>query len=1134
MKFFTKNTKTYFIVLLLAIFNYGTIGSIYASNGKISNTYENTITQIESTKISVNMVNKPLKDIMVNICENSSIKYTVEKGVNIKSNKRYSLTIKDVTVKDALSELFLNTPYDYTVNDNGLIVIINKHTVPIIQNNERITVNGTVVNNKGKAIVGATILVKNSNAGAISDDKGQFIINTTVGTTLEVSFIGYKDINHIVTSKDNTLVITMEQDALEVEEVIVTGLFTRDKESFSGAAKTMTKTDLQRVSNGNLFQSLKNLDPSLNIPDNLEFGSDPNQMPSMQLRGTSTFPIDENDLRSQYENDPNSPLFILDGFETTAQRIFDLDVNRVMTVTILKDAAAKAIYGSKAANGVVVIETKKVSGGGILVSYKGSLDITAPDLTSYNLTDALQKLQVELEGGVYESSSLSTQQSLQRQYNARMNAALAGVDTDWLSKPLTTGIGTKHSLSVEMADEKIQVIGDFSYYNNDGVMIGSGRSTINGSLMASYRLSDKLLFRNSMSIASNNATDSPYGDFSEYAEVNPYYTPYDEYGNIVRNLDTSVHDGVANPLYNSTINTSLKSSYLQFTNNFYIEYQVLSGLKLIGRVGVDTRRDDSDRFYPASHTKFNDYPDEDIFRKGSYEASNGKYFNISSDVILQYSKIFGKHLLTGNFAYSVSEKEDSQYWYNAEGFPSDYMNDITYALQYAENTTPSGTESIVRDMGITALVGYAYDDKYMADLTIRQNASSQFGTNKRWGTFWSLGAAWNIHKENGMSAFNLLKLRGSIGTTGSQNFSSYQAITTYKYYTDASYGGMLGAYIMRLANEDLAWQSKLDYNVGLDVQFKGLSATFDYYRSYTNSLITDLSLAPSTGYDTVKENVGKILNTGFEASLSYRLYSGRNGFFNITASAVTNDNEILELSDAMRAYNARQDELANSSLEGGRSEPVLRYVTGGSLNSIWGVKSLGINPANGLEIYEKLDGSTTYTWDPADQQILGNTIERIRGNIGFNGEYKNIGFGLGLRFTEGADYYNSTLVAKVENADITKNVDIRLLEGRWSENNTDAPYKRLSPYNDAEGNYILIPATKSTSRFVQLRNELDISYLNVYYDFSKMKFVERAGLNRLRLTLNMNDIYKFSSIEVERGTAYPFARTISLSLTAEF
>lgn len=1086
-----------------------------------------TRVNFQDQTFSLHLKNATIKEILFEIQKKTKCSFMFsEKELN--QIRKSSFEVTNSTVEDCLTGLLKGTPYVYRITGNA--ISIYKPELPQQQGEEKLKVRGKVVDARKNPIAGATVLISGTTVGVASDANGHFALEVSPGESLEISFLGMESQKIEVSRSTDQLVVTLYEEVQAMEEVVVTGMFTRKAESFTGSAKTIQGSALQRVGNGNLFQSLRNLDPSLNIMENMEFGSDPNKLPTIQLRGASSFPIESStDLRSNYQDDPNQPLFILDGFEAHVTRIFDLDMNRIQSITILKDAAAKAIYGSKAANGVVVVETKKPLSGELRVNYRGSVDITAPDLSSYNLADAFEKLEIERIAGEYSSSHLPKLLELQQLYNERMKAVSEGLNTNWLSKPLHTGVGTKHALSFEIGSRDLQTILDISYNKTAGVMIGSSRETLAGNINLSYRMNEKFLFRNIMSITSNTAKDSPYGSFQEYAYMNPYFSPYDEAGEITKDN--------GNPLYNATLNTKLTSGYLEFSNNFYVEYGILPNLKTIARIGVTTQRDEAERFYPANHTRFTDYDEEKFLRRGSYQQNRGKYTNLSGDLTLQYSKQIRKHFFIANFALNVSKKNSEEVVHYAEGFPSDRMDDITFALQYAENKKPYGSESKIHDIGFVGVLGYTYDDRFLLDFTIRENASSQFGNNNRWGTFWSTGIGWNIHNENWIQNadwFKQFKLRASVGTSGSQAFSSYQSMTTYKYYTDVSYAGMLGAYIMRLANNDLRWQQKLDYNAGFDARLWNFSLTFDYYQAFTNNLITDLSLPTSTGYSSVKENIGKIKNQGIDLSLTYNVFSNSKGFLNLTASVTTNRNKILKLSDAMRAYNEQQDQLLTSKLGGGRSKPILRYVEGGSLTSIWAVPSLGINPENGKEIYVKPDGTTTYDWKPEYQQIVGNSQEKVRGTFGLNGEYQGVGMSMVFRFLTGCDYYNQTLVDKVENVDLKGNVDKRVLYGRWSENNKNAPFKTLEPYIDADGNTISAPRTEPTSRFVNKRNELDIASLNVYYDMRDRKWLTRAGFRRLKISYNMNDIYKFSSIKMERGTAYPFARTMSISLSAEF
>ena len=1090
---------------------------------------ETNIIQQDTKQISLSIQNKELSYILSQIKKQTGLKFGFDQDCKSAKREIFSISVQNVNIESALTTLFNHSEYKYELNGN-FILVKSRYSKDYQQTVQAGTLQGKVTDDQGEPIPGATVLLKGTTKGTTTDIDGLYTLNvpTMKNPVLVYSFIGMKSVEKRFSGQESMNVV-LHSASEQMDEVVVTGIFTRKAESFTGSARTISADDLQRVGNGNIFQSLKNLDPSLNIMDNMEFGSDPNKLPSMQLRGTSTFPIDETSLKSQYQDDPNQPLFILDGFEVSATRIFDLDMNRVQSLTILKDASAKAIYGSKAANGVIVVETKKPLSGNFRVTYRGNLDVTAPDLSSYNLTNALEKLEVEKTAGLYDSAFLPSLQQNIDLYNQRMKLALEGLNTDWLSKPLHTGVGTKHSLSFEMGNDKINMIADFSYNKVTGVMKGSERNTLSGTLNASYRLNNRFLFRDVMSITYNKAEDSPYGSFNEFAMMNPYISPYDEKGNI------TPENG--NPLYNGTINTKFTSDYLDFSNNFYVEYTILEGLKAVGRLGITTQRNASDRFFPANHTRFESFSENDIMRKGSYKQDNGRRSMLSGDLSLQYSKQIGKHFLMSNFAYSMSENKNHSVGVVAEGFPSDRMDDISFALQYAESSKPSGSERIIRDLGIVGVLGYTYDDRFLLDFTLRENASSQFGSNNRWGSFWSLGVGYNLHNEKwakNLDWMEQLKLRASIGTTGSQSFASYQSLATYSYYSDKIYAGMLGSYMLRLANEDLKWQEKVDYNIGFDSRIAGLTLTFDYYISETDNLITDLSLPTSVGWTSVKENIGKVRNTGIDVTANYRLFSNKDGYLNLSASLSTNKNKILELSDAMRAYNKRQDELVSSRVDGGRSKPVLKYVEGGSMNSIWAVPSLGINPQNGKEIYVTQDGSTSYSWNASDQRIVGNSQPKYRGTFGFNGEYKGFGLGCVFRYLGGCEYYNQTLVDKVENADLSKNVDKRVLYGRWSETNRNAPFKSLAPYNDENGNYVANPKTEPTSRFVQDRRELTLASINAYYDMRNKKWMRAINMERLKFSFNMNDVCTISTIKAERGSYYPFARTMSFSLSAEF
>ena len=1097
---------------------------------------ENSYTQ---QKVTILFKDAAIEEV-IKAVEAQSGYVVVYNNTLLKTVKRVTVTLRDVNAVEALNEALKGSGlYCKLVED--FLVIAKEEMKVAPQDDKGRKIEGKVTDKDKLPLPGVTVLVKGTKLGVVTDTAGKFQLTLPLEkeVTLQFSFIGMKA--QEVKIKDyKPLLIVLEEEATEVEEVVVNGIFQRKAGSFTGSALTMKGEDLKRVSNSNVFASLKNLDPSLMIFDNLEFGSDPNKMPTMALRGKTAFDLgsDDIDLKGSYSNDPNAPLFILDGFEASVQKIADLDMNRVESLTILKDASAKAIYGSKAANGVIVIETKKNTESSLRISYSGSVEIQAPDLSSYNLTNAAEKLEIEKDAGLYYDKNLSTLFNLQKDYNKKLAAVVSGIDTDWLSKPLRNGVGTKHGISFEMGNERLNLIVGFSYNNVQGTMKGSDRTNYEGSVSISYRYKG-LNFRDNLTITSNVANDSPYGAFSEYAVLNPYLSPYDEKGNLVRNA--SIIPGAdnfePNPLYNASLNTKLQSKYIDVTNNLSVEWMIVMGWKVTGRFGITEKRVRADEFYPANHLKFRSYSGEDLFRKGSYQMNEGEEKRLSGDVNMQFSQQFGdKHYVFANAGFTLSEAYYEELIYQAEGFPHDRMNDMMFARQYVKDTKPTGRESTIRDIAVLFAGNYAYDDRFLVDGSFRTSASSQYGKNNRWGQFWSVGVGWNMHNEVWLkdSKIQQLKLRGSVGYTGAQSSEAYASLATYEYDLERVYMGFLGAKLKAMRNENLKWKEKFDYNVGLDFNIGRLfSMKFDYYIGKTKNNLLDFDIPTYTGFKTVKENVGDVENKGFDLRLSITPWNmpRERAYFTITTAISRNKNKITGVSTAMKNYNEKQDEKANSKFY---NRPVQKYYDGVSLDAIWAVRSLGIDPTNGQEIYLDKNGNRTYTYRVSDQVVCGDKLPDFQGTAGFMFSYKGIELNATFRFQYGAQMYNQTLVDKVENASLKGNVDKRVYDGRWRNPGDLKPYKTLGNQWVAEESEYKDEKTQATSRFVQDRNELSLSSLRLGYDFWKHNFIKKVAMERLRVEFYMNDVFMLSSIKTERGTSYPFARSFNFAIQATF
>ena len=1079
----------------------------------------------EKTKVTLSRKAVTLNEVITEMKKQTSYDFFYSTELS-ELKQTFDIDVKDKEVRQVLDEILPPLGLEYAVQQN-LIIIREKLDKSA---SKTMSVKGRVFDSQGASLPGVTVVVKGTTLGTSTDTEGRFELDLPAQDNLRLlfSFIGMET-QEVAYSEQEELRVVMREDVKEMEEVVVTGMFDRRAESFTGSAVTVTQEQLRAVGNTNVIQSLRNLDPSFRIAENLEIGSNPNAMPEIQLRGQSGFP----DLRGEYATNPNQPLFIVDGFEADLTKVIDMDMNRIASVTLLKDAAAKAIYGSKAANGVVVIETKRPEPGELRVTYTGTVTVNLPDMSSYELCNSTEKLQVELNAGLYDYIGYNgvvywedpnQQYIYSERYNDLLKETLRGVNTDWKAQPLRNAVGHKHVVYLEGGDEAFQYGIDFSFNNVVGVMKGSGRKTFSGGLTFSYRYKN-LLLRDQLEVVYNRGDNSPWGDFSEYTSMNPYFRPYDENGNLIKTYTLYEGSTEINPMWNAMIKTKDMTEYSQFTNNFYAEWRAFEGFKASARIGLTRTDNGAEIFLPATHTDFATYTtDELLNRRGSYTYTDGYSFQLSADVNASYSKYFGNHLLMANAGWTLNDQTTKSMTMKAEGFPNDRLDDIGYARSYAEDSAPTSTESTVRDIGVVAAVNYSYADRYLFDGSIRFSGSSQFGSENRWGKFWSLGLGWNLHHEKFMASaewLDQLKIRGSIGFTGSQNFNSYQSQDTWTYYKDNFYDGNVGAYLMGMANDRLKWQRKKDTDVGLEFTAfdSRLNIRLDYYNSITDDLLTDVTIPSSTGFTSYKENLGKVQNQGFEFYVNARVWENRekNGYVNIYVNGTHNTNKIKEISNFLASFNEEQYETVTN-------KPITRYEEGQSMTAIWAVPSRGIDPATGKDVFVKKNGRTTFEWNSDDLAVCGDTEAKLYGNFGFNFSYWGFIVNVGMMYELGGQIYNQTLVDKVENADLTMNVDRRIFSDRWVQPGDISRFKNIADNT----------TTQATERFVEDNNIWTLSTVNVSYDFDRFAVIKKAGFDRLRLSFDMADVARASSVTIERGTSYPFARAFSFSLQAMF
>ena len=1039
---------------------------------------------------------------------------------------RFDLQVKDKAVEEVLKDVFHETTLRCTFDGDVIMVIASKQQAVAADTVKKVTVKGKVTDEAKNPLPGVTVVVKipgmeSSAIGTATDIDGLYelswvdqknasLVFTFVGMIAqEVKFTNQKEIN-----------VVLKEDSKEVEEVVVTGYFNRTKQSSTGAEVSVKGEELRKVGSLNMLQAISAFDPSVRTLPNNQWGSDPNHVPEISIRGENGF-----DLRSSADDsrsNPNAPLYIMDGIEVSATTVYDLDMNRVEAFSMLKDASATALYGSRGANGVILITTVRPRSGELRVSVNARYDISAPDLSDYNLMNAREKLQYEKLAGVYTSKGgLEEQMNKDELYNSRLEEVARGVDTYWLSKPLRTSVNQRYSVFVEGGDEHMRYGVDLKYDTDKGVMKGSGRERWGAKINLNYNLDNKLIVTNDLNVDDVKGENSPYGDFSQYTKLNPYEREKDpETGELIRRFASN---NLKNPLLDATLPNTDYNRYTEVKDNLSVEWRVTSHFQIKGLAALTKNITKNDKYRSAESSEFDTQTDPN--QKGSYTISNSTTINFDANLRFMYNNVFAdKYTVSAGIGSELSTSNLTGEGFTAVGFLSDRLKNIQYAQQFKKDSKPTGSYDKTKMVGFFANLNVGYDNRYFLDASFRTDGSSKFGRNSRFAPFWSVGAAWNLDKESFWTGTGYMKIRASVGSTGTTNFTSDQALTQYLYQSTSEYNGIYGAVLSAYGNPSLKWQNTLQYNAGVEASVwrNMIVVNFDAYLKRTQNLLLDIDVAPSTGFSSYKENMGSIDNKGFEARLRFNLINDRSRdmTWNVTIAAAHNKNEIRKLSTAMKKMN---EEALKSTNSKGDTTMFRLYEEGRSQSALMVVRSLGIDPATGNEIYIKKDGSLTYEYDVNDKVEVGDENPKFQGNVQTNFYWKGFNLYLLFNYEYGAKIYNTTLATKVEGADPLYNADKRVLYDRWKKAGDVAMFRRIDDTSDLY----------QTTRLVQDNNFINLSSLSLSYDVPQ-DILTRTFIERCKLTFSMTDVFRISSIKQERGTSYPFARSFSFALNLTF
>ncbi len=1074
---------------------------------------------------------------------------SIQQAINqITSSTRYKFTyLKDDLPAAPLRDFaFTNAPIDQVMNalvagtdlqwtiSNGAVVITRK---PAAQATT-VTITGRVVGQDSLPLPGVSVVIRGTSVGAVTNDDGRFSFKAPKADDIVVEFssVGTRKASAAFTGKPLYIVLKTESNVVE-EVVVQTGIFQRDKTSFTGASAAFTGSELKAMGNSNVLQSLKMLDPSFVMVDNIAMGSNPNAMPTVELRGQGAASV--NAIKDQFSADPNQPLFILNGVEVPISKINDLDMNRVESVTILKDAGSTAIYGSKGANGVVVIETIKPKSGEFKVYYGGDFELNTPDLSVYNMMNSAEKLEFERLSGKYKMNgydehSAATQKAYDELYNHLLAEVLRGVDTYWLNEPVRTGFTQAHSVRVSGGSNELAMDIGGKYKNYQGTMKGSSRETWGGNIGLTYR-TGKVIVSDFLDLSGYSALNSPYGNFRTWVNTNPYFRKYDPARKDNKYLQerlgfgsyddkSTVTQDIPNPLYNASLDSEDSDRQFYVSNSFVMQYNPIEPLQLKGAIDMSRTEQARVVFVSPEHT---DYTKKSIYERGSYSNGELKSSYYRGYLNAVYALNLDKHTLTTMLRGELSQTDNNYLRIEAQGFPIGSRPSPNLAHQYKSNSRPEYSEQTRRTASFIASVNYNYDRRYLFDFSTRIDGATTFGSNKIFKSFYSAGLGWNINREKFAENWTwaeLFKLRASAGMSGNQNIGQITSKTVYETSVESNVFGS-GAYLSALGAPNIPWQVSRDLGIGLEFKgFKGrLSMVVDLYNKTTDPMIINVNQTPSTGLKVFPMDLGQLINHGIEGNFTV------NPVYNMEKRIIWG----IRLTGAMTRskYDGLGSMLENMNAELREQKSLQYYMDGYSPTDIWAVRSYGIDPATGEEIYVKKNGELTLTYDPADIVVVGNSKPDIQGVLGTYLRYKDFYFNLSMRYSAGGYRYNDALFNKVENinkAGLESNQDRRALYDRWKNPGDLAGFKSIKIMSDAT-------TPDKTSRFVQKDDYLRGESISISYEKNDSKWLKRnLAVQTLKVSFYMTDFFWAETIKAERGIEYPFARFYSLGLNLSF
>jgi TonB-linked SusC/RagA family outer membrane protein len=947
-----------------------------------------------------------------------------------------------------------------------------------------VRISGRVISvQDGQPLPGVNIQVKGTTNGVSSDANGNYSI-TVPGSTaiLLATSIGLVS-QEITVGNRTTINIQMQESINELTQVVVTGYNTTQRKDISSSIASISPDKFKDIPVASFDQALQGQAAGVQVSQS---SGTPGGGIMVRVRGNTSISAS------------NRPLFIVDGVPVengaltgrdfggqTDNALALFNPNDIESIDVLKDASAKAIYGSRAANGVVLITTKR---GKANQKTKFTADVQqgmVDIIRRPNLLNATELLDLQREA-VINAGQDPDKLGL-------IKGVTDGQNTDWINSVLRKGVYQQYQLSTQGGNDKTQFYLSGSYRNEQGIQLNSQFTRYTGQFKFDHKATDKLSFGMNLTLSQvknkrvkgDNFLD---GVYSGALKSLPYYSPYNEQGKLYGPNDPE-YAGFPNfnPVGQALL-PRFETYTIKMLVGLYAEYEILQNLRFRSKISADYNNITEDQFEPSTTAIGGFLPSVGGQGYGVFSSANvSKIVNTNT---LNYSyQLAEKHHFSGTAGFELQQQFERSGNLQGRLFPSD---DFTYIR--SAGIVDQG-DSYKNRNGLISLIGevrYDYDEKYLATITSRYDGSSRFGQNRRFGLFPSASAAWRISSEPFMQQFrflNDLKLRTSFGFTGNEQIGDYQFLGTW---ASATYSGATGVGPAALANPNLQWERTREANIGLDASFYSgrLTFTIDAYDNLTNKLLFAQPIPQTTGFSTVQGNIGEVSNRGVELTISSVNINKAVRWttdFNISH----NENKVVSLATdqpVFRGYTGNGVSNTNVILPG---QP---------LGTFWGLKFLGVDPATGDAIYDDKNGDGKIT--PDDGQVIGNAQPKLYGGLTNRVSWKGFDVSAFLQFSYGNSILNFTNVTLVNTgSDIQSNQSRQALK-RWQKEGdiTSVPrYVFQNTYN----NY-------TSSRFLEDGSFLRLKNVSFGYNLPK-KWIERFKITNTRIYASATNLWTLTN-----------------------